>query len=41
MLSLNLQVIIFLFPGCDEINNLKIHFKHVSQGGEKVLGNCI
>lgn len=31
----------FLFPVCDEINNIEIHFKDVSQGGKKVLGNCV
>lgn len=44
MLSLNLEaksyVFFFLFPGCDEINNIQIHFKDVSQG-KKVLGNCV
>lgn len=32
----------FLFPGCDEINNIQIHFKDVSQEKkEKALGNCV
>lgn len=34
MLSLNLEAasyFFFLFPGCDEINNIQIHFKDVSQ----------
>lgn len=35
------KLLFFLFPGCDEINNLKIHFKDVSQGGRKVLGDCV
>jgi hypothetical protein len=40
MLSLNLEAASFffsLFPGCDEINNLQIHFKDVSQEGKKCL----
>lgn len=44
MLSLNLEAAcyyFFLFPGCDEINNFKIRFKDVSQGGRKMLGNCV
>lgn len=33
MLSLNLETAsyFFLFPGCDEINNIQVHFKDVSQ----------
>lgn len=34
MLSLNLEAAsyyFFLFPGCDEINNIQIQFKDVSQ----------
>lgn len=40
MLSLNLEAasfFFFLFPVCDEINNIEIHFKDVSQGGKKCL----
>lgn len=44
MLSLNLEAasyFFFLFPGCDEINNIQIHFKDVSQKKKKVLGICV
>lgn len=27
----------FLFPGCDEVNNIQVHFKDVSQGEKKCL----
>lgn len=31
------KLIFFLFPGCDEINNIQIHFKDVSQKKKKCL----
>lgn len=40
MLSLNLEAAsyyFFLFPGCDEINNIQIQFKDVSQEKKKCL----
>lgn len=42
MLSLNLEAasyFFFLFPGCDEINNIQIHFKDVSQKKKKCLAS--
>lgn len=44
MLSLNLEAasfFFFLFPVCDEINNIEIHFKDVSQGGKSAWQLCL
>lgn len=44
MLSLNLEAesyYFFLFPGCDEINNIQIHFKDVSQKKKSAWQLCL
>lgn len=35
------KLFFFLFPGCDEINNLQVHFKDVSQGGKSAWQLCL
>lgn len=35
------KLFFFLFPGCDEINNIQIHFKDVSQKKKSAWQLCL